>query len=402
MNNNPLSRFCLPILWRGLPLILLVCGVMQSCSTDDTQNIESSLFQNDGIEFFLEDESVTSESTRGIYPIASTVEKYAVFSFYNENKKAHVKNCIMTKKADGTWKKSKIMNFPGKNALDFYMLHPSFDDADSYEMTMDDKYFVLTMPDSNYKQKDFMFSSLINKTKEQTNNKITFKMKHLFSYLRFLCKLTNEQIEVYVHSIRLHNLQSKGTFTYNRDKERAGTWDISTTDYGTYTFELPKDSMLTTNKQISLHTSDSLLFVMPQKPANIWEPDVMPKTSDADAAHHAYVEVVCRVWKKRSDADIAANVPPAADAYVGCSATTWASVYYPLKAGTAWTSKVTPYSGNYNVIITFTGGYTADGEDFLKKYTDDELEMSSDEPVESFIVTVPWEDDTTNSVSFNM
>lgn len=378
--------------------MLLVCGILLSCSTDDGENLVANAGAvTDEIEFTIEDD----DQTRGLYPIASMVEKYAVFSFYNETKKAHVNNCVMTKKADGTWKKSKLMNFPGKNALDFYMLRPGFDDADSYTMTPDEKSFVYTMPNTTPMQQDFMFSSLINKTKEQTNNKINFKMKHLFSYLRFLCKLSNEEIEVYVHSIVVHNLKSKGKFTYKRDKERAGDWEIYDSDYDNFTFILPKDSMLTTNKQISLHTSDSLLFVMPQKP-EVWDPDVNPKTTDADAAHQSYIEMQCRVWRKRSDADISANVAPAADAYIGCSATTWASVYYPLKAGTAWTSKVTPYSGNYNVIITFTGGYTADGEDFLKKYTDDELEMSSDEPVESFLVTEPWTDDTTNSVTFDM
>lgn len=352
----------------------------------------------DEIEFFIEDDM----PTRGRYEAAAQVEKYAVFSFYNETKKSHVQNCVMTKQASGTWKKSKIMNFPGKNAIDFYALKPSFTDADSYTMTPDEKSFMYTMRDSNYKQKDFMFSSLLNKTRESTNNQIKFKMKHLFSYIRFVSKLTNEEIEVEVHSITLHNLLSKGKFTFNRDKERAGDWEISTTDYDNFTFVLPKDSMLTTNKQISLHTGDSLLFVMPQKPASIWDPNVTAKISDADANHEAYVEVACRVWKKRSDADIAANVPPASDAYIGCTATTWATVYYPLKAGTAWTSKVTPYSGNYNVLITWTGGYTAEGEDFLKKNTNDELEMSSDEPVESFFVTDPWADDPTNSVTFNM
>lgn len=340
--------------------------------------------------------------TRGRYDAAAQVEKYAVYSFYNETKKIHIQDCVMTKQANGTWKKSKIMNFPGKSALDFYALKPSFADADSYVMTPDEKSFVYTMRNTNAKQKDFMFSSLINKTRESTNNQIKFKMKHLFSYIRFVSKLTNEEIEVEVHSITLHNLLSKGKFTFDRDKERAGDWEIYTTDYDNFKFELPKDSMLTTNKQISLHTGDSLLFLMPQKPDELWDPDVTSKISDADATHQAYVEVACRVWKKRSDADIAAKVAPAADAYIGCSATTWATVYYPLKAGTAWTSKVTPYSGSYNVLITWTGGYTSEGEDFLKKNTNEELEMTSDEPVETFLVTDPWTDDDTNSVTFDM
>lgn len=399
MNNNFIRKYSLSKLLERLTIPLFVLMVICSCSLEDGDNlVATGEVATDEIEFFIEDDI----PTRGRYESAAEVQKYAVFSFYNETKKAHVQNCVMTKQTNGTWKKSKILNFPGKNALDFYALKPSFADADSYTMTLDEKSFVYTMRNNNAIQQDFMFSSLINKTRESTNNQINFKMKHLFSYLRFLSKLTNEEIEVEIHSITVHNLLSKGKFTYNRDKERAGDWEISTTDYDNFTFVLPKDSMLTTNKQISLHTGDSVLFVMPQKPANIWNPDVTPKTYDADAAHQAYIEVACRVWKKRSDADIAANVAPAPEAYIGCSATTWASVYYPLKAGTAWTSKLTPYSGSYNVIITWTGGYTADGEDFLKKYTDDELEMSSDEPVESFLVTDPWTDDTTNSVSFNM
>ena len=399
MNKSFIRKCPLSKLLGGVAVSLIALTLPFSCTLEDGENLGAiSDIATDEIEFFIEDDM----PTRGRYDAAAQVEKYAVYSFYNETKKIHIQDCVMTKQANGTWKKSRIMNFPGKSALDFYALKPSFGDADSYVMTPDEKSFVYTMRNTNAKQKDFMFSSLINKTRESTNNQIKFKMKHLFSYIRFVSKLTNEEIEVEVHSITLHNLLSKGKFTFNRDKERAGDWEIYTTDYDNFKFELPKDSMLTTNKQISLHTGDSLLFLMPQKPDELWDPDVTSKISDADATHQAYVEVACRVWKKRSDADIAAKVAPAADAYIGCSATTWATVYYPLKAGTAWTSKVTPYSGSYNVLITWTGGYTAEGEDFLKKYTNEELEMTSDEPVETFLVTDPWTDDDTNSVTFDM
>lgn len=384
----------------GLTISLLALPLLFSCSLEDGGNLVADAdIATDEMEFSIEDDT----PTRGKYQTAAEVEKYAVFSFYNETKAKHVQNCVMTLQPTGKWKKSKVMSFPGSNALDFYALKPSFDDADSYTMTPDEKSFVYTIPNVNAKQQDFMFSSLINKTRASTNNNVTFKMKHLFSYIRFISKLTNEEIEVEIHSITLHNLLSKGKFTYNRDKERAGSWEIYTTDYDNYKFVLPKDSMLTTNKQISLHTGDSLLFIMPQKPETVWDPSVTPKIVDADAAHQAYIEVECRVWKKRSDADILANVAPAADAYIDCSATTWTKVYYPLKAGTAWTSKVTPYSGSYNVLITWTGGYTADGDDFLKKNTDDQLEMSSDEPVQTFIVVDPWTDaDNLTSVSFDL
>ena len=392
-------RLCPPsISIGGLVVSLIALMLLSSCSADEGENLVADVeTATDEIEFIVEDDDVT----RAPYKAADQIEKYAVYSFYNESKKAHVQNCVLTKQPNGTWKKSKIMNFPGKNAIDFYALMPSYTDADSYTMTKDEKFFVYTMPNTTPMQKDFMFSSLIGKTRESTNNNVTFKMKHMFSYLRFLSKLTNEEIEVIVHSITLHNLLSKGKFTFNRDKERAGDWEIYDSDYDNYLYILPKDSSLVYDKQLSLHTKDSLLFVMPQKP-EVWNVNDNPKITDADVAHQAYVEMECRIWRKRSDADIAANVAPDASAYIGCSATTWAKVYYPLKSGTAWTSKANPFSGNYNVIITFTGGYTADGEDFLKKYTDDELEMSSDEPVESFFVTDPWTDDDTNSVSFNM
>ena len=383
----------------GLAVLFLSLTLLFSCSAEDGEKLVAiGDVATDEIEFSIVDDI----PTRGRYEAAAQVEKYAVFSFYNETKKSHVQNCVMTKQENGTWKKSKIMNFPGKQALDFYALKPSFTDADSYTMTKDEKSFVYTMQNMNAKQQDFMFSSFLNKTRESTNNQVQFKMKHLFSYLRFVSKLTNEDIEVEIHSITLHNLLSKGKFTYNRDKERAGDWEIFTTDYDDFTFVLPKDSVLTYDKQISLHTGDSLLFVMPQKPAELWDPNVTPKTSDADAAHQAYMEVQCRIWRKRSDADILANVPPAPEAYIDCTASTWTKVYYPLKTGTAWTSKVTPYSGSYNVLITFTGGYTEDGDDFLKSKSGETLEMSSDEPVQSFIVTEPWTDDDAGSVSFDM
>ena len=70
--------------------------------------------------------------------------------------------------------------------------------------------------------------------------------------------------------------------------------------------------------------------------------------------------------------------------------------------GPSWKSTSSPFSGTYNVAVNFTGGYTYEGEDFLKKHTNGALTMVSMEPIQCFLVTNPWEDDDYNSQTLEM
>ena len=373
-------------LTKALPVVLL--AMLSACSA--TESDIGLLDDEEPITFLVADDD---GFTRGAYQTAKQFTEYGIYSFYTKTRKPYITKVVMTKKDDGSWKASRTITFPGKNALDFYALKPGFnrDDVKDLIMTADEKSFVYTLPNANYKQEDFMISSLLDKTKEATGGSILFKFKHLFSYLRFQGKCSVEGLNVKIRSLTLHNLKSTGKFTYSTTKEKEGSWELHD-DLDNYTHLLPAEFNLV-SKNAMLHKTDSMLFVMSQVPS-VFAITENGSFADADAAGQAYLEVECRLWKMAED-----GVTPE---YIGCAADTWAKVYFPLSPTTKWKTTASPYSGMYNVILDFTGGYTYEGEDFLKKHTNGAMTMVSLEPVQTFLVTNPWEDDDYNSQTLEM
>ena len=368
--------------------------MLSSCSATDSD--VGSVWEDDvPIRFEVADEN-DEGVTRGAYETAKTMTTYSVYSFYNT--RAYISNAVQTK-TDGVWKSSRTITFPGRNALDFYALKPGFvrDDVQNLTMTGDEKSFVHTLPNENGKQTDFMFSSLLQKTKENTNNgALKFVFKHMFSYLRFASKCSVEGLNVKVRSITIHNIKSTGKFTFSSTKEKGGEWELDNA-IDDYTFVLPEERELTAQNVI-IHTTDSLLFVMSQTPSVfVLSDEGSFADADVEGSEKAYIEVECRLWKMKDDGN-GGETPE----YIGCTADTWAKVYFPMASTTKWQTASVPFSGTYNVMIDFSGGYDYDGQDFLEKHTSGSMRMTSLEPVQSFLVTDPWTDDDTNSLTIEM
>lgn len=374
----------------NLSIALLLLYSLNSCTASEKDVGE--IDNNEAIRFLVADDD--EGFTRGKYETAKQFTEYAVYSFNTVNGRPYVTNIVMTKVGDA-WKSSRAVSFPGKNSLNFFALKPGFirDDVTELAMTMDDKSFVHKLPNANYKQTDFMISSLLNKTKEGTGGTLLFKFKHIFAYLRFVGKCSVEGLNVKVRSVTIHNIKSTGKFTFSMTKEKEGSWELRD-DVDNYTYLLPEEKDLTT-KNAMLHVADSMLFVMAQNP-KVFEITNNGSFADADKVgeEETYLEVECRLWKLAED-----GVTPQ---YIGCTADTWAKVYYPMAITTKWQTAGSPYAGTYNVFLDYTGGYTYEGEDFLKKHTNGEMQMVSIEPIKCFLVTNPWEDDDYNSQTLEM
>lgn len=382
-----LNKYRLRVL--GYAAMVVSLPFLMGCTA--SENDVGDTADNESIRFLVADDY--EGFTRGKYETALQFNNYAIYSFIGSVKRLYVGNVVMTKQTDGSWTSSRTISFPGKNSLDFFALKPGFDRDDVKELTMtyDEKSFVHTLPNANYKQTDFMISSLLDKTKEETGGTLLFKFKHLFSYLRFVGKTSLENVNIKVHSLTIHNIKSTGKFTFSNTVERDGSWELRD-DVDDYTYLMPADRDLT-SKNALIHTTDSMLFVMSQSPT-VFAISDNTSFADADANKEAYLEIECRIWKMADD-----GVTPQ---YIGCTADSWAKVYYPLAATTKWQTNASPFSGTYNIMFDFTGGYTHEGEDFLKKYTNGEMKMISIEPVQSFLVTNPWEDDDYNSQTLEM
>ena len=376
-------------LWGLLALLLTVTTSCTETLEKDVGGQTTAVGDDDGIIFLVGD-----DVTRGAYVAGPSLLKYGVYSYYSDNKKNYLANSIVSRTAVGNpWTKSINIKFPNATReLDFYAMAPGFTfNGVTATMTKDVKSVSFKLPTVNALQTDFMFSSLMAQTRNSTNNIIKFNFKHMFSYLRFNSKLSNADIDVTIHSIKLHNLKSTGTFTMDNNKANTGNWTLDSNEYDTYEFVLPKDSALTYRKTLTLHNTDSMLFVMPHAPT-LFKISENSGFAAADSAKQAYASILCRIVNK------------ADNSYVGCTETTWAEVYYPIKSAT-WYSTKQPYGGTYTVSIEFTGGYTYSGLDFLKEntYGDGSLENTSVEGVQGGVYsTADWEDDTVNSETITL
>ncbi|SNU04723.1 Fimbrillin-like [Prevotellaceae bacterium MN60] len=361
-----------------------------SCADGLDPEASGLLADNDEQEAVIQ---IGEDVTRGAYVAGPSLTRYAIYGFYNDKKTLYLNNSILTRDKPGdAWKKSKAVQYPSATrAVDFYAMAPGFSGGlvTSSKMQQTEKYIKLTMPTVNSLQTDYMFSSIMAQTRKATNNIVKFNFKHIFCYLRFTSKLSNADIDVTIHSVKLHNLKSTGTFTMDNNKANTGSWTLDDA-YADYEFILPKDSLLTYKKTVTLHHTDSLLFVMPQNPT-LFKFAEGKSFEEADANKQAYASVKCRITKKDDGS------------YIGCTSTTWAEVYYPINSA-SWVTKSQPFGTTKAVSIEFTGGYTKEGNDFLKEYSgDSNLENTSIEGVQGGIYsTEDWVDDTDNSVTITL
>ena len=131
--NNKFTKV-LPVMLLFLLVILFGCSTAESDIgvLDDDENIT----------FMVDDDN--EGFSRGAYQTALQFSQYAIYSFNCATTRLYVANIVQTRQADGSWKGSRAVSFPGKNALDFYALKPGFirDDVQELTMTPDEKSFV--------------------------------------------------------------------------------------------------------------------------------------------------------------------------------------------------------------------------------------------------------------------
>ena len=368
---------------------IMILGILFLSGCTSTESDVGLSDDDEPITFLVEDADM--DFTRGKYQTAKEFETYSIYSFLENS--VYIADAVQTR-VDGAWKSSRTISFPRRGSLDFYALKPGFVRPDVQNLTMesDEKSFVHKLANVNTKQEDFMFSSLLQRTKASTKNGVlTFKFKHMFAYLRFAGECAVDGLKVLVHGFTIHNIKSTGKFTFSSSKDNTGSWTLQD-DLDNYKYMMPVDKELTA-RSVVVHTTDSLLFVMAQKPS-VYSISENGSFADADAQGKAYLEIECRVWKMADD-----GVTPQ---YIGCSETTWAKVYYPMSETTNWVTRSNPYGGMFNVMFEYTGGYTYEGEDFLKKHTNGAMQMVSIEPIKCFLVTNPWEEDDYNSQTLEM
>ena len=195
--------------------------------------------------------------------------------------------------------------------LDFYAVNPSTVKADmqmhlSWEMTSSSQKIAYSTIDEYGSQKghtnyDVMYAIAKDQTKKTNSGKVTLKFKHILSQIAFKAKTKEADMKVEIKGMKIHNIQTGGTFTFPADANtaatREGNWAPNGINALTYTIGVKNKTTVDSKDKATEIFTEPILFV-PQELIPWATTASNPITKKAaDDAKHSYLEVNCKIWK---------------------------------------------------------------------------------------------------------
>lgn len=224
-------------------------------------------------------------------------------------------NGINIKNKDGKWdyaNASDLRYWPETiTPLDFYAVNPSTVSEDmqmnlSWNMTSSSQKISYSTIDeygnakghTNY---DVMYAIAKDQTKKTNSGKVALTFKHILSQIAFKAKTKEADMKVEIKGMKIHNIQTGGTFTFpaNADKAatREGNWTPNGVNALTYTIGVKNKTTVDSKDAATEIFTEPILFV-PQELTPWATTASSPMTKkDADDAKQSYLEVNCKIWK---------------------------------------------------------------------------------------------------------
>lgn len=244
--------------------------------------------------------------------------------------------------------------------------------------------FAYEAPETNADQKDILYAYKPNWGINDFNGKVPFVFKHALSQIVFRGRtVDDDNLKVYVGSIKICEVKNTGTFTYpsveTAISSTAGTWAVTGTTYKDYAAGLDLTAgdgsaiataneyvlidNTSTTSPINLTKEDGALLLIPQELANPWDPTASDEgintaTTGAKAVHHSYLEIECY---------IESNGTSLVGSKTGTSPATltYAKSYVPFSTPTGgWIA-----GKKYIYTINFGTGYKDDGTPWARPIT---------------------------------
>ena len=236
----------------------------------------------------------------------------------------------------------------GDGMINFYALSQPYLDGDGIsnsKINSTNQYFTFTCDPDN--PRDLLYSSALNTTESMMNGQVQLNFVYALAYPYFTCVQAIDDVTVNIKEIVVHNLESMGTFTFDKTMGSFGEWTEIDTAYATYRQVLETPVTLNPNQTTAVTISEKWKWI-PQRPKK-WTTTAdnpVPITT-ADENHECYVELKCQIIKDGSYLWGAAS-----------GENEYESVYYPF--GTNFNSQAYQRA----IKLKFTGGYLSDGTPF--------------------------------------
>ena len=272
---------------------------------------------------------------------------------------------------------------------------PSLSILDNVMLDKNNAYFDYTVSTTN--QTMLKIGANLSFTKKSVNNYLYLKFVNALSLVTFKARNelkmevgdTEYDVTVYVKGITIHNLQSKGRFTYTSNT--AGTWSTPEKTYYDYSQDFPNKIQL--NSTTYVNVIDSVFAFLPQSPEkNAWTPvgtDAAPETdaiSYADADNKCYIELRCSMTIQRDNQTV----------YIWGDEDTFKSVYIPYvkkNCPKAWNT--INRQSTYNIRLLKAETLDSDGKPIKPEEKDNEG-GSFENAV--FIEVAPTDEDNNDNV----
>lgn len=251
--------------------------------------------------------------------------------------------------------------------LDFYAVNPSTVEADmqmhlSWEMTSSSQKISYSTIDEYGSQKghtnyDVMYAIAKGQTKETNSGIVALTFKHILSQIAFKAKTKEADMKVEIKGMKIHNIQTGGTFTFPDDTNTAATREANWAPTGinalTYTIGV-KNKTTVDSKDVATDIFTEPILFVPQKLTPWATTASAPITKEAaDAAKQSYLEVNCKIWK---DGHLIFGAESEVKDLTDNEG--YKTLYVPF--GTSWE----PGKRHIYTLI-FGGGYDDDGNPFL-------------------------------------
>lgn len=295
-------------------------ALLSACSSDnELANVGTS--SNNAIGFHVVGNKAETRAT----PITSSnlnTTDFNVYAFTKDGKafmgqsdeeNAFAWNGINIVNKAGVWdyaKTSDLRYWPEiTTPLDFYAVNPSTVGENdrmnlSWNMTSSSQKIFYTTADEHGNDRghtnyDVMYAIAKDQTKETKSGKVALTFKHILSQIAFKAKTKEANMKVEIKGMKIHNIQTGGTFKFPDDANTAATREANWAPNGinalTYTIGV-KNKTTVTDALTEIFT-EPILFV-PQKLTPWATTASAPITKEAaDAAKQSYLEVNCKIWK---------------------------------------------------------------------------------------------------------
>lgn len=295
-------------------------ALLSACSSDnELANVETAA--NNAIGFHVVGNKAETRATP-ITPDNLTTTDFNVYAFTKDGKAfmgtsdtEFAWNGTNIKNKDGKWdyaNESDLRYWPETiTPLDFYAVNPSTVDENmkmnfSWDMTSSKQKISYSTvdeygPQKYHKNYDVMYAIAKGQTKETNSGKVALTFKHILSQIAFKAKTKEADMKVEIKGMKIHNIQTGGTFTFPADANtaatREGNWAPNNINALTYTIGM-KNKTTVDNKDAATEIFTEPILFVPQELIPWATTPSSPMTKEnADKAKQSYLEVNCKIWK---------------------------------------------------------------------------------------------------------